>query len=73
MTKGHFDALLDWKNNMNINIDLDLGNVWEMLSAVGTIAAVIVSLCWVSLGSANNGWFVWKNKEGEPINIYRNK
>lgn len=44
MTKGHFDALLDWKNNMNINIDLDLGNVWEMLSAVGTIAAVIVSL-----------------------------
>lgn len=29
---------------MNINIDLDLGNLWEMLSAVGTIAAVIVSL-----------------------------
>lgn len=29
---------------MNINIDLDLGNLWEMLSSVGTIAAVIVSL-----------------------------
>lgn len=29
---------------MNINIDLDLGNLMEMLSAVGTIAAVIVSL-----------------------------
>ena len=28
---------------------------------------------WIVLGTANNGWFVWKNKEGEPIDIYRNQ
>ncbi|CRH18078.1 putative Predicted protein [Carnobacterium maltaromaticum] len=27
-----------------ININLDLGNLWEMLGAIGTIGAVIVSL-----------------------------
>lgn len=27
-----------------MNVTIDLGNVWEMLSAVGTIVAVIVSL-----------------------------
>lgn len=27
---------------------------------------------WVVLGKSNNGWLVWKNKEGEPIDIYRN-
>lgn len=27
-----------------MNISIDLGNLWEMLSAIGTIAAVIVSL-----------------------------
>ncbi len=26
---------------------------------------------WVVLGSANNGWNVWKNELGEPIDIYR--
>ena len=29
---------------MNINIDIDFGNLWEALSAIGTIGAVIVSL-----------------------------
>lgn len=27
-----------------MNISIDLGNIWEMLSAIGTIGAVIVSL-----------------------------
>lgn len=27
-----------------VSIAIDLGNVWEMLSAIGTIGAVIVSL-----------------------------
>lgn len=27
-----------------MNINIDLGNLWEMLSAVGTIGAVILSL-----------------------------
>lgn len=27
---------------------------------------------WIPLGKANNGWLVWKNKKGEPIDIYRN-
>ena len=26
---------------------------------------------WIPLGKANNGWFVWKTSDGEPINIYR--
>lgn len=26
---------------------------------------------WVVLGHANNGWNVWKNSEGNPINVYR--
>lgn len=28
---------------------------------------------WVVLGRANNGWTVWKNAEGKPIDIYRNQ
>ena len=28
---------------------------------------------WVVLGNANNGWLVWKTKDGKPIDIYRNK
>ena len=28
---------------------------------------------WVVLGRANNGWSVWKNKNGAPIDIYRNQ
>lgn len=28
---------------------------------------------WVPLGKSNNGWLVWKNKEGEPIDIYRSQ
>ena len=28
---------------------------------------------WVVLGNANNGWLVWKTKEGKSINIFRNK
>lgn len=28
---------------------------------------------WVILGRANNGWSVWKNSEGKPIDIYRKK
>lgn len=26
---------------------------------------------WVVLGSSNNGWLVWKNILGPPIDIYR--
>ena len=26
---------------------------------------------WIVLGHANNGWFVWKNKNGNPIDVYR--
>lgn len=26
---------------------------------------------WVVLGRANNGWSVWKNSEGKPIDVYR--
>lgn len=29
---------------MTVDLQIDLGNVWEMLSAVGTIMAVIISL-----------------------------
>lgn len=29
---------------MNIDLQIDLGNIWEMLSAVGTMLAVIISL-----------------------------
>lgn len=28
---------------------------------------------WVVLGRANNGWSVWKNSNGAPIDIYRNQ
>ncbi len=28
---------------------------------------------WVVLGHANNGWKIWKNNNGEPIDIYRKK
>ena len=28
---------------------------------------------WIVLGYSNNGWMTWKNKSGEPIDIYRNK
>ena len=26
---------------------------------------------WVVLGTANNGWYTWVNKEGKPLHIYR--
>ena len=26
---------------------------------------------WVVLGTSNNGWLIWKNEIGEPIDIYR--
>ena len=26
---------------------------------------------WIVLGHANNGWMLWKDKAGNPINIYR--
>ncbi|NLD17317.1 MAG: DUF4357 domain-containing protein [Tissierellia bacterium] len=26
---------------------------------------------WIVLGSSNNGWFVWKDVEGNTINLYR--
>lgn len=26
---------------------------------------------WIVLGSSNNGWLVWKNEMGRPIDIYR--
>ncbi|MFC0275599.1 hypothetical protein ACFFH2_02635 [Enterococcus devriesei] len=29
---------------MNIDLQLDIGNVWEMLSAIGTVLAVVISL-----------------------------
>lgn len=35
---------------MMIDLTLDLGNVWQMLSAIGTLLAVIVSL-WLAYGS----------------------
>ena len=28
---------------------------------------------WIVLGYQNNGWMVWKNKDGHPIDIYRKK
>lgn len=28
---------------------------------------------WIPLGKSNNGWLLWKNREGEPIDIYRNR
>ncbi len=28
---------------------------------------------WVVLGHSNNGWTVWKDKHGKPIDIYRKK
>ena len=28
---------------------------------------------WVVLGKANNGWLTWKDKDGKPINKYREK
>ncbi|MBO4812729.1 DUF4357 domain-containing protein [Candidatus Saccharibacteria bacterium] len=28
---------------------------------------------WIPLGAANNGWVIWKNDDGESIDIYRNK
>ncbi len=28
---------------------------------------------WIPLGKANNGWFVWKNSDGKPIDTYRNR
>lgn len=27
---------------------------------------------WIVLGKSNNGWMVWKNSDGEPIDVYRN-
>ena len=28
---------------------------------------------WVAMGKASNGWEVWKNNEGQPIDVYRTK
>lgn len=28
---------------------------------------------WIVLNKSNNGWVEWKNEEGKPIDIYRNK
>lgn len=28
---------------------------------------------WVAMGKVANGWEVWKNENGEPLNVYRNK
>lgn len=28
---------------------------------------------WIVLGHANNGWMVWKDKNGKPIDLYRKK
>jgi len=28
---------------------------------------------WVPMGASNNGWAIWKNKDGEAIDIYRSK
>ena len=27
---------------------------------------------WVVIGNANNGWAMWRDDEGQPIDIYRN-
>ena len=26
---------------------------------------------WIALGHSNNGWTVWKDAKGQPIDIYR--
>lgn len=28
---------------------------------------------WVAMGGPYSGWTIWKNKEGQPLDIYRNK
>ena len=28
---------------------------------------------WIAMGKASNGWEVWKNENGQPINIFREK
>ena len=28
---------------------------------------------WIIVGGSNNGWTEWKDKNGKPINIFRNK
>ena len=28
---------------------------------------------WVAMGCANNGWTIWKDEDGQPIDIYRQK
>ena len=28
---------------------------------------------WIVIGGSNNGWMEWKNHNGQPINIFRNK
>jgi hypothetical protein len=28
---------------------------------------------WIALGSSNNGWVLWKDEEGQPVDIYRKK
>lgn len=28
---------------------------------------------WIALGVSNNGWIMWKNKAGQPVDIYRQK
>lgn len=55
---------------MDIDISIDLGNVWEMLSAVGTIGAVVVSLWLAKRESKIRADF---HVEGidEPMNISR--
>lgn len=28
---------------------------------------------WIVIGGSNNGWTVWKDKDGKKLNIFRDK
>jgi hypothetical protein len=28
---------------------------------------------WIIIGRHNNGWMEWKNKDGQPIDVFRGK
>ncbi|WP_368644807.1 hypothetical protein AB4027_06910 [Alkalibacterium putridalgicola] len=44
--------------NFNINIDYDLGNIWELLTAIGTVSAVVISL-----------WFTFRKPKYKNVEI----
>ena len=28
---------------------------------------------WIVLGGSNNGWYVWKDMQKQPVNVYRKR